>query len=226
VQLPVAGRLEVCLLKTHCSAPLGCSTKGCVTQKLQHQQKVGLDQQLKTEHALTHFQYATYRHHTSPGICTGQDEDSTAACEVAGGDMLSLSLSLMKVQQCWQALSVTEVTTYLTWIVVLWAAAWTVGSKLEKRLVDHGLRSTRGSPGSKIRLEVSQSESNSTHAKIAMLATARRSWSQCLNKHAQILAPVQRFRHCFKSHVSTPYYSQNCMLRRRSSGDILHGQLT
>jgi hypothetical protein len=76
--------------------------------------------------------------------------------------MLSLSLSLRKVQQCWQALSVTDLTSCLTWTVLFWAAAWTVSSKLEKRLVDHGLRSTHGSPGSQNWLEVSQSDSNST----------------------------------------------------------------
>jgi len=69
--------------------------------------------------------------------------------------MLSLSLLLLKVRQCWQVLSVTEVTSCLTWIVLLRAAAWTVSSKLEKRLVDHGLRYTHGSIDSKVRLGVS-----------------------------------------------------------------------
>ena len=69
----------------------------------------------------------------------------------------------------------TEVTSCWTWIVLLRAAAWTVSSKLEKRLVDHGLRSTQGSIDSKVQLEVSCSESNSTHGEIAFLAAAQRS---------------------------------------------------
>ena len=111
----------------------------------------------------------------------------------------------------------TEVTSCLTWIVLLRAAAWTVSSKLEKRLVDHGLRYTHGSIDSKVQLEVSYSESNSTHGEM-----------QCLLPHSA--AGLNAYSSCaspfFKSYVSTPYYNQNCMLRRRSSGDILHGQLT
>ncbi len=74
----------------------------------------------------------------------------------------------------------TELTRCWTWTVLLRAAAWTVSSKLEKRLVDHLLRSTQGSIGSKVQLEVSYSELNSTHGEIAMLAAAQRSWAQCL----------------------------------------------